>query len=119
MPWNASLYGSMPARDGVDANKPGQSSVNAGNWGTTLQGVVALVDGGANCDAVNFPGEFPVTGFAWAVVYDVRNTGSVKNVFMLLDTSTEHDTWGDVGDPETVEGPDTILAPGEPRLGAL
>ena len=94
--WDPEVFGSMPARDGVDANLPKNSGVSNKNWGTTLQGPVALIDGGADCNAVAFPGEYPITGFAWAVVYDVQDTSTGKNVFMLLDVVAEHEIWGEV-----------------------
>jgi hypothetical protein len=116
MPWDASVYGALPARDGVDANVPSQSGVKPANWGNTLQGVVALVDAGDDCGAVAFPGSYDITGFAWAVVYDMNEQGSDKNVRMLLDVTSEHDIWGDID--EDAEGGDNVLVPGDASLGS-
>lgn len=107
-PWSTTLYGPMPLRDGTHANLPTKSSVTASHWGNTLQGVVALVDGGTDCSHVTFTHSMPITGFAWAVLYDVRSTGSDKNVWMQLDLVNEHDIWGDVDDDAT--GTTTISA---------
>jgi hypothetical protein len=114
VPWDAALYGPMPARDGVSANTAAQSAVTAANWGNTLQGVVAFVDGGDDCDNVSFTGEIPITGFAWAVIYDVKQSGSNKNVWMQLDVNAEHQIWGDVD--ESAVG-DNVLGVGAASLG--
>jgi hypothetical protein len=101
-PWNSALYGAMPARNGTTANLPSKSSVTNANWGTTLQGPVALVNAGSNCSAVAFTGTKPITGFAWAVVYDVAESGNTKNVWIQLDVTSPHETWGEVS--ETAKG---------------
>jgi hypothetical protein len=113
-PWNASLYGALPPRNGTTANLPSKSSVTAANWGTTLQGPVALVDAGTNCAAVAFTGSKPITGFAWAVVYDTANSGSTKNVWIQLDVTSPHETWGDVD--ETAKGTN-VTGVGDASLG--
>ncbi|MCA9495189.1 MAG: hypothetical protein KC621_34915 [Myxococcales bacterium] len=111
--WDTTLYGAMPARDGVHANLPAKSDVTVANWGNTLQGVVALVDGGTDCSAVSFTGSLTITGFAWGVVYDVQDSGSDKNVWMQLDLINEHEIWGDADDSGT--GP-TVIAADPPAM---
>jgi hypothetical protein len=64
---------------------------------------------------VNFPGSFQITGFAWAVVYDVRTQGNGKNLYMMLDTTSQHDIWGKM-DPDA-EGGDNVVVPGDASLG--
>lgn len=114
VPWDGSLYGPLPARDGVSANTVAQSGVKPANWGNTLQGVVAFVDAGADCDSVSFTGEKPITGFAWGVVYDVKESGSGKNVYIQLDVTAEHQLWGDVD--ESAVG-NNVLGVGAAALG--
>ncbi len=113
-PWDATLYGPLPARDGVGANTPGQSGVSAANWGNTLQGVVAFVDGGGDCDAVSFTGAKTITGFAWGVVYDVKKSGSNKNVYIQVDVNSDHQIWGDVDEDAVGEN---VLGVGAAALG--
>ncbi|MCB9688611.1 MAG: hypothetical protein H6735_26470 [Alphaproteobacteria bacterium] len=96
--WDTSLYGPKPLRDSIHANLITKSDVSIGNWGNTLQGVVALVDGGSDCSAVSFTGSLTITGFAWGVVYDVKKTGSDKNVWMQLDLINDHEIWGEPDD---------------------
>lgn len=114
-PWDATTLGPMPARDGVDANVPKSSAVSTANWGTTLQGVVPLVHAGTDCGGVDFPGEYPISRFAWAVVYDVMDKGTNKNVYMMLDVMSQHEIWG-----ETADGADTsgqnVLGTGVAKL---
>jgi hypothetical protein len=110
--WDPHMLGAMPARDGTDANAPKDSAVSTANWGTTLQGIVPLVDAGDNCEGVNFPGEFPITRFAWAVVYDVMDKGSSKNVYMMLDLLSPHDTWGEAGNDEGENADQNVLGTG-------
>lgn len=112
--WDPSLYGALPARDGIHANTVAQSGVKPASWGQTLQGVVAFVDGGDDCDGVDFSGDMPITGFTWALVYDVKDTGSSKNVWIQVDVNADHQIWGDAD--ENAVG-DNVLGVGAAALG--
>ena len=112
--WNASKYGPVPSRDGIHANTVAQSGVKPAKWGQTLQGVVAFVDGGDDCGGVDFTGEMTITGFAWALVYDVKDTGSSKNVWIQVDVNAEHQMWGDANDDAVG---DNVLGVGAAALG--
>jgi len=93
--WDPSKYGPMPARDGIQANVKKDSAVTTANWGNTFQGVVALVDGGTSCNTVSFTGTKPITGFAWAILYDVSDTTTTKNIWMQIDVTAPHEVWGE------------------------
>jgi hypothetical protein len=97
-PWDTAKYGPMPLRDGIHANVKKDSSVTNANWGNTFQGVVALVDGGTSCNTVSFTGTKPITGFAWAILYDVSDTTDTKNIWMQIDVNAPHEVWGDIDD---------------------
>jgi hypothetical protein len=103
--WDASLYGAIPARDA-------SSSVAVPRYGNTLEGPVALVDAGTDCANVDFTGSKPMTGIAWAVIYDVKVSGSVKYVKVQLDLVNDHEIWGEIDEDE--EG--NVLGTGTPML---
>ncbi len=53
-----------------------------------------------------------MTGIAWAVIYDVRDKGGDKNVYVLLDLINEHEVWGE--EDEDLTG--NVLGKSEARL---
>ena len=77
-----------------------------------LEGPVALVDAGDDCSDVDFTGSLPMTGIAWAMIFDVKSSGSPKVLQVQLDVTTEHEIWGEVD--TTLEG--NVLSNGEPTL---
>jgi hypothetical protein len=114
-PWDTTL-GALPARNGTTANSPSVSSIASKNYGTTLQGLIALVDGGTNCKTVSFTGTKTITGLAWGVVYDVANAGNTKNVWIQLDTKNIHQAWGDSS--PTAKGT-SVQGTGDASLGGI
>jgi hypothetical protein len=114
--WDASLYVPIPPRDGTPdtANAyPGGSAVLGPNWENVLEGPVALVDAGSDCSNVSFTGSLPMTGVAWAVIYDVKSSGSPKNIYVQLDLVNEHEIWGET-DPDAVGT--NVLGTGAPQM---
>ncbi|MEZ4236658.1 MAG: pilus assembly protein TadG-related protein [Myxococcota bacterium] len=105
------VYGPLPLRDGVSANDLATSDVT--RYGHTLEGAVALVDGGPDCSAVSFSGPLRTTGIGWAVIYDVSAAGGDKNLWIQLDVVGEHDIWGDTDDAATGLN---VLGVGTPEL---
>jgi hypothetical protein len=103
--WDSGLYGTIePPFSG--------STVDPTDYGHTYEGPVALVDAGPNCSAVSFTGSLPVTQIAWAVVFDVSDSGGNKFLRIKLDVVNPHDVWGET-DPGAVGN---VSAPGEPGL---
>jgi hypothetical protein len=102
----------MPARGGPFANTAAISEVTNANWSHTLEGPVALVDAGSSCASVSFTGSLPMTGVAWAAIYDVSDNGSDKNIWVQLDVVNEHDIYGTFDESAT----GNVLAPGDPTL---
>lgn len=105
--WDSSKWGDLPGQ-------MGGSTVNEGAYGQhVLQGPIILFDaGGGDClSSLQFNQNKPITGFAWAVVYDVDSHGSGKNIRVKLDLTNEYE-WGTSGG-----GLDTnVLAPGNGAL---
>lgn len=63
-------------RDGVSANIAQDSEISASNWGNAVEGVVALVDFGDDCNNIDFfRQDVEITGFVYAYVYDVKSSG--------------------------------------------
>jgi hypothetical protein len=110
--WDTTLYGQVPARDGTHANNRQVSEVLQRYWGNTIEGPVALVNAGSDCNNVSFTGSLSMTGVAWATLYDVSWNQVEKNVWIQLDTVNEHDIWGTVDKTKT----GNVLAYGEPTL---
>lgn len=98
-----------PPRDGRSANKPKKSDVNSRSWGQTLEGPVALVDMGPDCNNLNFRrGAVKITGFTYAYVYDVRSRGRDKNVWIQFDFMNEYD----MGSSPDEDGVGNLVATG-------
>lgn len=82
--WNTQDWGPQPpAMSG--------SAISPSKYGRTLEGAIIIFDGGPEyCEAHGgaFNGTERLVGFAWAVVYDVRTSGSAssKNMKMKIDT---------------------------------
>jgi hypothetical protein len=115
--WDSDLYGDIPPRDGGDytANVawPAGSDVKTLNWENVIEGPIALVDAGTDCTAVDFTDSMEVTGIGWAVIYDVKDSGTGgKNIYVQLDLINEHEVWGDVGEGT---GPN-VFGPQPPTL---
>lgn len=112
--WPTEELGPIPVQDGVDANLPfPDSAVMTSKYGNVIQGPVALVDAGADCDNVSFTGALTISGFSWAVLYDLRGPSSPQNIWVQLDFAHEHETEGDIGDGE---GLGNVQAKGAPTL---
>jgi len=90
-----------PARDGVGANLPNVSSLTPTVWADepVIQGPVALmkVPDEQCASNINFVGEWEISGFAWAMIYDVAQP-STKNIWVQLDFVNQRDFGGDVDD---------------------
>jgi hypothetical protein len=113
--WDLAAYGALPLRDGQHANTLVESGVVPSRWGYTLEGPVPLVAGGEDC-SVPFTGTMEITGFAWGIIYDVDLHGADKNLFIQLDRTGTHETWGQTTtDPEPPA--DNVLGAGPPRFG--
>ena len=78
-----------------------------GGYGNTFEGPIVVFDGGEDCANVKYTGDQQITGFAWAAVYDVVDTGSVKtkNIRVRLNTIDEF-TWGTQGGGTLEDGVD-------------
>lgn len=109
--WDAAAYGPIPPRDGVLANTPSDSGVRGSRYGNVLEGVVPLVEG---C-GTSFTGKLAIEGFAWGVIYDVDDHGNGKNLWMQLDVTKSHDTWGQV-DQDDDPPATNVLGAGQPQF---
>ncbi len=136
--WDESMYGMIPPRIGKTladlspiggANASpllsadlGRSSVTIARWRETMQGPIAVVNGGESetglCEDIKFVDggsepAFTVDSIAWGIVFDVRanNTGpNPRNIVVQLDVQNQHETNGEV-DEGNMDGP--VLAFGE------
>lgn len=108
VPWDEDVWGPLPAQ-----NK--NSTVPASVYGTVLMGPIPLFDGGSGyCDGGAWNETFPLAGFVWGAIYDVRSKGSSaeRNVWIRLDLSRVYDigdwygggSWG-----VTFTGPSVIV----------
>lgn len=88
VPWRTSYWGALPARHE-------DSSVPASSYGTVLEGPIPVFAGGPDycSSAAAWTETYPVTGFVWGSIYDVRASGSVasRSVWVRLDTSHIYD----------------------------
>lgn len=137
--WDTGMYGILPLRlgrtlaeaspiGGANAHPTlmpagsGRSSVTVPNWGTTMQGPIAVVNGGTSdtglCEDIKFVDggndpAFFVDSIAWGIIFDIRaqNTGpNPRNIVVQLDIMNQHETEGEV-DEGNMNGP--VLAFGE------
>ncbi|MEZ4321457.1 MAG: pilus assembly protein TadG-related protein [Myxococcota bacterium] len=106
--WDTTRWGAMPAQMSGSTVSPGQYGQNL------LEGPIVLFEtppGQACLSSLQFNQTKKITGFAWAVVYDVDSHGSGKNIRVKLDLTNEYD-YGTTGG-----GLDTnVLAPGNGSL---
>jgi hypothetical protein len=109
------LYGALPPQDGVSANTLLDTAIAPARYGHTVEGAVALVNGGADCAAVSFTADMPTTGIGWAVIYDVKDAAGNQNFWIQLDVVGEHEIWGEVDETGTATGLN-VLATGDPIL---
>lgn len=86
--WSTERWGALPKQD---AN----STVPKGDYGTVLEGPIPIFDATASycTPSASWNQTFPVIGFVWGVIYDVRWKGSAaqKNVWVRVDTSQIYD----------------------------
>jgi hypothetical protein len=85
--WDSGAWGELRSRTSASAVQPR-------HWGSTLEGVVPLVDAG-DCADLSLTGDLRITGFAWGVIYDVATTGKEKYVELILDEVNPHRVWGE------------------------
>lgn len=105
--WDSTRWGSLPSR-------MSGSTVSASEYGQhVLEGPIVLFDAGpGNClESAQFNQSKPITGFAWAVVYDVDSHGSGKNIRVKLDLTNPYEAGTTGGGLET-----NVLAPGNGAL---
>ena len=85
VPWNSSVWGSLPAQHS-------NSGVPTGYYGRTISGPMPVIDGGSSycTGAANWNKSAPVVGFVWASIYDVRYKGSASqmNIWARIDVKT-------------------------------
>lgn len=90
LPWDTARWGTQPAR-------MSGSSVNAANYGNSvIEGPIMMFHAppqpGVPCgSAVQFNGSRTITGFTYAVIYDVASQGNDKNLRVRLDLTNEYD----------------------------
>lgn len=77
----------------VENGKYAVSTIAPDRYGRVYQGPIILFETPAGtCGAdTQFNGFAQITGFAWAVLYDIDSTGSEKDIRMKLDFTHEHD----------------------------
>lgn len=81
--WNTGELGALPAK------MPGSS---VGNYGRVIEGqIIVFHPAGGVCGSMTqFNQSAPITGFAWAVVYDVKTAGTTKDIRVRLDLDYTH-----------------------------
>lgn len=109
IPWSNERWGTLPKQN---AN----SNVAKADYGTVLEGPIPIFDAGAAycTPSASWNETFPVLGFVWGVIYDVRWKGSAaqKNVWVRVDTSEIYDIgeWYGGGDwGVTYSGPPVLV----------
>jgi hypothetical protein len=79
--WDPVALGALPTR-------MTGSAVPASGYGRTLEGPILVFDqGDTPCDSINYVQGYPLVGFAWGVVYDVRAGGSYKTVKIRINNT--------------------------------
>lgn len=88
VPWDEDRWGPLPPQSAG-------STVPANVYGTVLEGPIPVFDEeGAYCEGEGSWNEsFPVRGFVWGVIYDVRASGPAqdRNVWIRIDRSEVYD----------------------------
>jgi len=96
--WDTVKWGPLPPQMGsegdpdvIEGEKYSVSTVT--NYGGVIQGPIIIFEpGGGVCgESTQFNQTAPITGFAWAVVYDVDDTGSEKNIRVHLDLTYDYE----------------------------
>jgi hypothetical protein len=97
-PWDTSKWGALPPPMGseddpeaIPGTKYSVSTVEP--YGNVIQGPIIIFDPrGGECGAsTQFNQTAPITGFAWAVVYDVDSKSMEKNLRVHLDMTYEYE----------------------------
>lgn len=126
--WNTALYGPIPARptqqnaissrttptSTYSANSISDSEIDAIRWGEVIEGVVPLVDAGSDCSAIKFGRQMKVTGFAWALIYDVAIDSKTPNIYVQLDVANSHRSWGAGSTDKRILS--NVLVPSPPEM---
>lgn len=108
--WDNALYGAPPLQDP-------SSAVSLATYGrNTLEGPIALVDGGTDCSAVSFSAAMRVTGIGYAIIVDVVEAGADKKIVVQLDLVNPHEVFGTVDEDASGKN---VLATGDPSLASL
>lgn len=105
--WDSSRWGNIPPQ-------MSGSTVSNGSYGrNVLEGPIVLFDaGGGDCLAdTQFNRNKPITGFAWAVIYDVDSHGGGKNIRVRLDLTNPYEEGTSGGGLDT-----NVTAPGNGAL---
>lgn len=100
----------VPSPNGNVPHDQWPHSVNGKRLPRVIQGPVALVTP-EDCNDPSFTGELPISGFAWAMIFDAQSKASksdgteteAPNIWVQLDFITERDVGGDI--QEGIEGP--------------
>lgn len=77
-PWNTTKLGPIPAR---------HAGSSVGRYGYVVEGPVIIFHpaGGTCGSATQFNQSAPIVGFAWATLYDAREQGTDKTIWMYVD----------------------------------
>ncbi|MFZ5476867.1 MAG: hypothetical protein ACOZNI_08850 [Myxococcota bacterium] len=109
--WDTSLWGALPSR-------MAGSAISTTKYGRTLEGVVAVFDGGSSYCSPSAPwnGTRTIVGFMWGAVFDVKTSGGAadRTIKMRIDvTGSRGDRAGsDGGGPDwgvTAESPPHMI----------
>ncbi|MDP2316961.1 MAG: TadG family pilus assembly protein [Pseudomonadota bacterium] len=81
-----------PATLGTQPDRMTQSAVSASGYGGTLEGPILVFDqGNVACDSISYVQGYPLVGFAWGVVYDVRAAGGAKTIKLRINNNVAMD----------------------------
>jgi hypothetical protein len=88
-----------------------QSAISATNYGKTYEGPIMVFDAGPEyCTGSggSYNQTLPLKGFVWGALYDVRTTGSQKDLRLRLEVMDDHVAGSKAGGPDygvTAESP--------------
>lgn len=92
--WRNDWWGTQPSR-------MTGSAIPSADYGNTLEGIVMVFDGGPGfCDDTSqFNSNYPLVGFAYGGIYDVKTSGgaAARQLNMRLDTSSQRIIQGTPG----------------------
>lgn len=108
IPWDSSVWGTLPAQNL-------KSSIAKPKYGNVIFGPFPVID--ASDDYCSSAGgkwneSFEVVGFVWGAIYDVKTTGSPKNIWVRIDPTSEYDVgthWGGGDYGVVTTGPPTVV----------